>query len=182
MRLNWYRWAEGGVYAMACWLALGGGLILLCLIALTCVSIVGRALVPLNIGIGPIQGLYDITEIGMAVAVFAFLPWCHLQQAHVSVDLCKRALPDGVNRLLDVLFNGAMLGVAGLGAWRLYLGMLDKISYGETTLIAQIPVWIGYAGSLAGAVGFVGVAVFCLLRALRCLAGQPNNEPSHVQH
>jgi len=64
-----------------------------------------------------------------------------------------------------------MAVVAIVGTYRLYLGMQDKLSFGETTLIAQIPVWQGYAAGLIGAAGFVVVALFCTLRAARRLAG-----------
>ncbi len=55
--------------------------------------------------------------------------------------------------------------VATVGSHRLYLGMQDKITYGETTLIAQIPGLAGYALALIGALGFVLVAIFCVIRA-----------------
>lgn len=157
---------------LASGLALIGGGVLLVIIALTCASIVGRALVPLDIGLGPIRGIYDITEIGMAAAIFAFLPWTQLHEAHARVDLFQPALPKQVNRFLDLVFNIAMLVVAWVGTQRLYLGMMDKLSFGETTLIAQIPVWQGYAAALVGGAGFVLVAAFCVLRSLRRLAGQ----------
>lgn len=152
-------------------LALLGGAILLVLTALTCVSILGRAAVPFDIGIGPIRGIFDMTEIGMAAAVFAFLPWAQLKETHARVDLFRWAMPGALDRFLDLLFNAAMAFVAAVGTWRLYLGMQDKLSFGETTLIAQIPVWQGYALSLIGAVGFVLVALFCVLRAARRLVG-----------
>lgn len=152
-------------------LALVGGLILLGLIALTCVSILGRALVPLGIGIGPIRGIYDMTEIGMAAAIFAFLPLAQFREAHARVDLFQAAIPPRVNLAFDVVFNAGMLLVAVIGTHRLYLGMIDKLGYGETTLIAQIPVWQGYATSLVGGIGFVIVAAFCMLRAVRRLFG-----------
>lgn len=151
-------------------LALAGGAVLLALIALTCVSIAGRALVPLDIGIGPIRGIYDITEIGMAAAVFAFLPWAQYSEAHARVDLFQRAIPKPLDRVLELLFNAAMTFVAGIGAWRLYLGLLDKQSYNETTIIAQIPVWQGFAASLVGAIGFVIVSGFCVIRSARRMA------------
>lgn len=156
---------------LAAGLALLGGGVLLIIVALTCVSIAGRALVPLDIGLGPIRGIYDITEIGMAAAIFAFLPWTQLREAHARVDLFQSALPGPLNRLLDLLFNAAMLVVAFVGTQRLYLGMMDKLSFGETTLIAQIPVWQGYAAALVGGIGFVIVAGFCVLRSLRRLMG-----------
>lgn len=158
-------------------LALAGGLVLLAIVALTCVSIVGRAFVPLDIGLGPIRGIYDITEIGMAAAIFAFLPWTQLREAHARVDLFATVMPRTLDRMLDLCFNIAMFLVALVGTHRLYLGMMDKLSYGETTLIAQIPVWQGYAASLVGGVGFILVAAFCMLRALRRLAGGQDEGP-----
>ncbi|MDU8912287.1 TRAP transporter small permease [Aestuariicoccus sp. MJ-SS9] len=152
-------------------LAILGGIVLLGIVVLTCISIAGRALIPLDIGLGPIRGIYDMTEIGMAAAVFAFLPWTQLREAHARVDLFQTVYPKGMNLFLDLLFNAAMFVVALVGTYRLYLGMLDKLSFGETTLIAQIPVWQGYAASLLGGVAFVLVAAFCILRSLRRLAG-----------
>ena len=160
-------WAE----RIAVTLALLGGAVLLGIVVLTCLSIAGRALIPLGLGLGPIRGIYDMTEIGMAAAVFAFLPWTQLREAHARVDLFQPALPKTVNLLLDLVFNSAMFTVALVGTYRLYLGMLDKQSFGETTLIAQIPVWYGYAASLLGGAGFVLVAAFCILRSLRRLTG-----------
>jgi TRAP-type C4-dicarboxylate transport system permease small subunit len=158
-------------HGIATLLALAGGGVLLCLVVLTCVSIIGRVFVPLDIGIGPIRGIYDMTEIAMAAAIFAFLPWAHLTEAHARVDLLEGAMPGWANKGLDLLFDIAMLAVAVVGTWRLYLGMLDKMSFGEVTLIAQIPVWQGYAAALAGGVGFVIISAFCVLRALRRVAG-----------
>ena len=74
-------------------LAYAGGGILIVITLLTCASIAGRAFVPLDVGIGPIRGIYDITEIGMAAAVFAFLPWAQLRETHARVDLFQAALP-----------------------------------------------------------------------------------------
>ena len=169
-----YRRLQILVELIARVLAIAGGAVLLCIIVLTCISIIGRALVPLNLGIGPIRGIYDMTEIGMAAAIFAFLPWAHLNEAHARVDLFQPMMPKSMDRFLDLAFNLAMLVVATVGTWRLYLGMQDKLSFGETTLIAQIPVWQGYAVSLLGAVGFIFVAAFCVLRSGRRMAGLPD--------
>lgn len=156
---------------IATMLAVTGGCMLLGIVGLTCVSIAGRALVPLDIGVGPIRGIYDITEIAMAAAIFAFLPLAQLREAHARVDLFETLLPKRFESVLDVLFNIGMFTAAAFGTHRLYLGMLDKMAYGETTLIAQIPVWQGYAASLVGGTGFVVVAAFCVLRSLRRTLG-----------
>lgn len=169
-----YRRLQIIVELIARVLALAGGAVLLCIIVLTCVSIIGRALVPFDFGVGPIRGIYDMTEIGMAAAIFAFLPWAQFNEAHARVDLFQPIMPKTMDRVLDLLFNVAMLVVAAVGTWRLYLGMQDKLSFGETTLIAQIPVWQGYGASLLGAVGFIMVAAFCVLRSGRRMAGLPD--------
>lgn len=153
-----------------------GGMILIALTIATCISIIGRALVPLDIGIGPIRGIYDITEIGVAAAVFAFLPWCQLNRGHASVDLFKPIYPRLMNQVIDVLVDAGMLIIAAVGAWRLYLGMLDKMRYGETTLIMQFPVWQAYLASLAGAAAFAVVAGFCVLRSFKALCRDTGDE------
>ncbi len=160
--------------------ALLGGVLLLGITAMTCLSIVGRALVPFGIGPGPVRGIYDYTEIGVAVAIFAFLPICQLNRGHASVDIFKPHFAPVVNRLLDLAMDAAMFGVALIGAQRLWLGMLDKRHYGETTLIAQVPVWQGYAASLVGAVAFALVAAFCVLRSARALARGGADPAGHV--
>ena len=166
-----YRILERIADLVARGLAIAGGMALLGLPLLTCYSIVGRALLPFGFGPGPIRGIYDITEIGIAAAIFAFLPWAQLSEAHARVDLFKWLMPKKFDQSLELLFSTGMTFVAAIGAWRLYLGMLDKHSYGETTLIAQIPVWQGYAAGLVGACGFVFVSAFCILRSLRRLTG-----------
>lgn len=174
-----YRSLNRLAEVIAAFLAMAGGALLLAIVAMTCVSIAGRALVPLDIGLGPIRGIYDITEIGMAAAIFAFLPWAQLREAHARVDLFEPTMPDKLNKVLDLVFNVAMFFVALVGTYRLYLGMLDKMSYGETTLIAQIPVWQGFAASLVGGIGFIIVSAFCILRSIRRLAGfRDQGEPA----
>lgn len=154
---------------LARYLALAGGIVLLVIVILTCVSIIGRALFTAGICCGPIRGIYDYTEIGVGAAIFAFLPWCQFRTGHAAVDLFKSALPDIVNRVLNLIIDAGMLVFAALIAHRLWLGMLDKQRYGETTLIAQVPVWIGYAACFVGALSFVVVAGFCVLRSGRNL-------------
>jgi TRAP-type C4-dicarboxylate transport system permease small subunit len=177
-----YRMIDRAAHGVAHRLALPAGAVLNALGVLTSVSIIGRALVGLDIGLRPIRGIYDMTEIGMAIAIFAFLPLAQIQDAHARVDLFKPAFPGRVNRLLDLVFDMAMAAVAVIGTWRLYLGMQDKIAFGETTLIAQIPVWWGYAAGLVGAAGFVFVAFFCVLRAARGIVVASPERTGRVEH
>lgn len=156
-----------GILAKA--MALLGGAVLIVLVIMTCLSIAGRALVPL--GTQPIKGDYELIEMGIAFAVFAFLPWCQYMRGHAVVNLLQPAYPRMMNRWIDVIADAAMFGAAVIIAWRLYAGLGDKIRFGETTFILQLPVWWAYAAGLVGAVVFALVAAFCLLRSIRIALG-----------
>lgn len=148
-------------------MALAGGLVLTALVVLTCISVVGRSLVPL--GLGPVPGDFEFVEMGVAFAVFAFLPWCQLTRAHASVELATRYFGRTANKVIDLIADILMLLAAALITWRLALGTLDKRSYQETTFILQTPVWWAYAACLLGAVVFTLVALYCAGRSLRAL-------------
>lgn len=157
----------GMMRALATTMALAGGLVLLALVALTCISVAGRALV--GLGLGPVPGDFELVEMGVAFAVFAFLPWCHLNRGHATVELLTRYLGRTANAWLDLMADLLMFLVAALIAWRLALGTLDKRSYHETTFILEVPVWWAYAACLLGAVVFTVVALYCVGRSLRAL-------------
>lgn len=176
-----YRFLSRSANLLAMGMALLGGIILTGITALTCISITGRALLPLDIGLGPIQGIYDITEMGVAAAVFAFLPWCQLQRQHAAVDLFAPAFPAVMNRIINLVVDIGMLLIASVCAWRLYLGMLDKFRYQETTLILQAPVWLGYLAGVLGFAAFALIAAFCSLRSGRALVLKLDNGGSHEQ-
>lgn len=159
------------VEALARWTALAGGFALICVVVMSCVSIVGRALGKFGFGLGPIQGDFELVEIGIGFAIFAFLPWCQLRRAHASVDLFQRMFGPILNRVIDIVADGLMLIIAALIAWRMWLGMLDKKSYTETTFILEFPVWISYGAAMIGASVFVVVAAFCVARSGRVLLG-----------
>lgn len=160
-----------GVGLLARAMAYTGGAVLLLLIALVCFSIVGRTLLPLGFGLGPVPGDVELLEMGMAFAIFAFLPWCQFSRGHARVDIFEPNFGRVFNHLIDVLADGLMAAASILIAWRLWLGMLDKKAYMESTFILQAPIWYAYAAAVLGAFCFVVISVFCVLRSLRALMG-----------
>ena len=171
MRL--YALADRVAGAIARLFGYAGGAVLLALVALTCISIVGRGLFTLGIGrefgIGPINGDFEMVELGIGFAIFAFLPWTQYSAAHARVDLFAPALGERASQALDVVAQLLLLGAAIVITWRLWLGMSDKLLYGETSMILQLPVWQAYAGGVAGSVGWTLVTLFCVWRAVRGL-------------
>lgn len=145
-------------------LAVTGGIVLVALTLMTLISVTGRSLI--SLGLRPISGDFEIVEGGMAFAVFAFFPWCHLNRKNITVDILTRYWPAGANRIIDFVTDTLMLTVAILIAWRHWDGMWDKIAYGETSFILEYPIWWGYAGAMLGAAVFVFVSLYCFVRSI----------------
>jgi TRAP-type C4-dicarboxylate transport system permease small subunit len=102
-------------------------------------SILGRWLLA-----RPIPGDYELSQLGTAVAVAAFLPYCTLRGGHVLVDFLTAKAPERLRAALDAAGSLAVAAVGFLVAWRLALGMADLRQYGETTMVLAIPTWYAY--------------------------------------
>ena len=171
-------------------MAICGGLVLTVLIVLICISVIGRslngllhgwigALVPgvsawaLDLGVGPINGDFELVEAGVAFAIFAFLPLCQISAGHASVDIFTAKLPTRINRLLqlaiDVIFAVVLIAIA----YQLYNGMLSKQRYGDTTFLLQFPIWWAYAASLSGSILTAVISFYVAgIRALELMRGE----------
>lgn len=149
---------------LAEFLAATGGAVLVLAVGLTCISIGGRALVP--VGLGPIPGDVELVEIAVGFSVFSFFPWCQYKDSHARVDLLERVLSRTVAWGLQVLSDSLMLLASSLIGLTLFQGMLDKREFGETTFILRIPLWPGYALCLVCAAAAVFISGVCLLRTI----------------
>ncbi len=159
-----YHSISSGLDQLCRGLAILGGGVLVAVMVIVVVSVSGRALI--DLGLGPIPGDFELVEVGTAIAVFSFLPWCQLKRGHVSVDVLQTVIGRRGDAVLSVLYNLLMTGVAGLILWRLWAGMQDKITYSETTFILQFPVWWGYAACVPIAGVFVLVSAWTVVRSV----------------
>ena len=149
------------IYPLSQALAWFGALVLVVLSVMTVLSIVGRALS--FFGLGPVPGDFELVEAGTALAVFCFLPWCHLKGGHALVDMFWKSYPLAMRRVLEILSDALMLTVWLLLVWRMGLAMMDFRDNGEVSFILQMPVWWGYAAS------FVPAVLGCVVYAWRLL-------------
>jgi len=166
---------EKFVRQIANWSAAAGGVALVALILMTCISIAGRAFA--FAGLGPVKGDFELLEAGTAFCVFAFLPICQLRAAHATVDVFTSPLPDKANRLLIAFWEIVYALVMALIAWRLYEGMITKLGNGETTFLLQFPIWWAFAGSLVPAVIAVIVAFWSAFDRCRALVTGHDTRP-----
>ncbi|WP_298974717.1 TRAP transporter small permease [uncultured Roseobacter sp.] len=171
--------------------AIIGGLVLVGLIILTTLSIVGRSLnkmlhsdgaesllggfaqTLLDLGIGEVNGSYELLEAGVAFAIFSFFPICQLYGAHATVDIFTSKLPGRLHRAIVAFWEVVLTAALLLISWRLYEGMQRYIGNGETTLFLQFPVWWAYSASFAASVVTCIVAVYCaVMRIGESLSGR----------
>ncbi|MDE2912988.1 MAG: TRAP transporter small permease [Paracoccaceae bacterium] len=145
-------------------LAIAGGLIMIGVVAMTGASVLGRHLFD-----APIPGDYEITELACGVAVFAFFPYCHMNNANIVVEFFTGRMQTRYKTALDTAHSLAFAVVAALISWRLFVGGMHKFADGETTLFLGVPIWLGYFSALPGAVLLTVVCVWVFYRHLRAL-------------
>lgn len=143
-------------------LALFGGLVLAAIMLMMGVSILGRALFS-----APVPGDFELVELGTGVAIFCFLPYCQLTRGNVLVDIFTAGLPPRAKSGLDLIGNILYTLLAGLLAWQLLHGGLEIRSYQETTMVLQVPIWLGYIPAVIG-MGILTLA--CAFTVWRSLA------------
>jgi TRAP-type C4-dicarboxylate transport system permease small subunit len=137
--------------------ALAGGVLLLGVVAVNTWSIASRAL-----GGRPFAGAFELTEVGVAVAVFTFLPYCQLVGANVTADIfTARAAPRTV-AALALLASVVALGFALLLAQRMYLGLIDQRAFGYATTILNVPIWWAFV-PIVGSLGLLALAALVTL-------------------
>lgn len=149
------------VYGLSRAMAWFGAVVLSIIALMSVASIIGRALS--GFGLGPVPGDFELVEAGTALAVFCFLPWCHLKGGHAVVDMLWNSYPPSMQRVLNVLSNALMFVVWVLLVWRMGLAMNEYRHNAEVSFILQMPVWWGYAASMPAAV------VGCIAYAWRLL-------------
>ncbi len=187
--------AESSMHHAIGWLARGtavtGGFVLIVLIALTTLSIIGRALndmlhteaantllggfaqTLLDLGVGEVSGSYELLEAGVAFAIFSFFPICQLYTGHATVDVFTSHLPQRVTRALMAFWEVVLTAVLILISVQLFGGVQRYYGNGETTFFLQFPVWWAYAASFAASVVTCVVAVYCaVMRLGECLTGR----------
>ncbi len=172
-------------------MAVVGGVVLTAVVLLTCASVAGRllntilhsdlvqALVPglagwlLEAGVGPILGDVELVEAGVGFAIFAFLPLCQITGGHASVDIFAAKFPRRFNRFMQIVVEVVFALVLILIAWRLFVGMQEKLRYNETTFMLMMPVWWSYAASFTAAAvaALIGVYV-AVARVFETVSGR----------
>jgi len=128
----------GLVSRIITWWALAGGIVLLLVVLMHTWSVIGN-----NFGT-PFPGDFEMTEIGIAIAAFAFLPYCQLTGTNVTADIFTSGMSTRWVAILTLIGSVVAFLFSLLLLWRMYAGMLDQKNYGYETAVLQFPNWIGW--------------------------------------
>ena len=146
--------------AATVWAVLGGFL-LLAVVAVNAVSVLGGLFGT------SFAGDFELTEMGVAIAVFAFLPYCQLTDANVTADIFTARASPRVVAGLRALASLVAFGFGGLLLWRMYPGMVDQRDYHASTAILQIPIWWAYLPILVSLLLLAATAALTFIEDLR---------------
>ncbi len=189
------------IHSLARGTALVGGLVLVVIILMTTASIIGRSTnkllhgtffqeklagfsqFVLDLGVGEINGNYELLEAGVAFAIFSFLPVCQLYGAHATVDIFTGFLPSTVNRWIAAFWELVLTAVIILLIVQLFGGMERYIRNGQTTLFLQFPVWWAYALSFAAGLVACIVSIYCfVMRVIEAFSDKSLLPSEHGEH
>lgn len=135
--------------------ALAGGAILAAITLMSVASIGGRLVNR------PIQGDFELVQVGCAVAIAFFLPWCQLAGENIIVDFFTARASERAQRSLGAAGGLLLAAAMALLAWRTGAGTLAMKAGGEVSMIMGFPLWVAYAAmtpafALAAAAGLHG--------------------------
>ena len=123
--------------------ALIGGLLLVVVVLVNSLSILSGILFN-----KPFPGDFELTEIGIGIAAFCFLPYCQLTGANVSADIFTSRMSPFGRHLLELTAAVIAASFAMLLLWRMSVGLGDYIEYEEITGVLSIPIWWAFVPAL----------------------------------
>lgn len=146
-------------------LALAGGAIAIAVAGIVVASVLGRWLFA-----APIPGDFELVQIGTAIAVFAFLPYCQIVRGNIVVDTFTARLPARLRGRMDAIWDVVYAAAMALVAVCLTRGTLDTFASQEVSMVLRIPVWPGVA---FGAVSCAYLAIVALATACDLFRTRP---------
>jgi TRAP-type C4-dicarboxylate transport system permease small subunit len=117
-------------------IAILGGLISIAVAILVVASVIGRRFYN-----APINGDFELVQMGTAISVFAFLPYCQARRGNIVVDTFLTWLPRRAIDCVDAFWDLVYAGMMGLLAACLFTGALEHYRSGQTTMLLQITIW-----------------------------------------
>ncbi|WP_323036828.1 TRAP transporter small permease [Pararhodobacter sp.] len=110
----------------------------------------------------PFGGDFELTQMGIAIAAFAFLPYCQLTGANVTADIFTANASPRTIAIFAVAASVVALMFGLLLLYAMYGGMVSQRQYNYTTAILQVPIWWAYVPGLLS-LALLAIASFITL-------------------
>lgn len=109
--------------------------VLMLLMIITFIDVLGRYLFS-----APLPGAFELTEIMMAMLIFAGLPLVLRANQHVSVNLIVGILSPKILHLQRLITQAIMAVVLAVMAWRMWIKAAEMLEQGDETAYLLLPI------------------------------------------
>lgn len=151
--------------------ALAGGLLLLAIVLANAYSLAADILFK-----QPLRGDFELVTVGVAVAAFAFLPYCQITGANVTADIFTQNAGPRTVAALGLLSAIIALAISVLLLWRMSAGLISLREYSETTEVMGFVIWYAYVPIV---VSLALLAIACLISVYDSVRGvKPARRPT----
>jgi TRAP-type C4-dicarboxylate transport system permease small subunit len=117
-----------------------------------------------------LSGDFEMVQMAVALAIFAFLPYTQLRRANMLVDTFTSRLSAVANARIDAFWDVVYAAAALLLGWRLAVGAGDAIASRTSSMVLGLPV--GWAIMACAA-----MAILLALAALVTAVGRFGKQP-----
>ena len=121
----------------------------------------------------PVPGDFEFVQMGTALIVFAYLPFCQIERGNIVVDAFTGHLPQRVRDRIDAVWDIVYAAVIGVIAYAMIQGVVDAWRSGEETMVSRVPLWPALAVCTTLAAFLSLVALYTAQRLARGRAGAP---------
>jgi len=139
--------------------------------------ILDKALLTLGIDALGLQvpGLAELAGFLLLGATFTGLAYTLTVGGHIRVDLLHRALPEKVQRALDIVVVVIALAITAFATWFSVLLTYDSYDFGDVSIgMVPVPLWIPQAVMVVG-------LVWLLIALLDALVGLITGRITHLK-
>ena len=150
------QWVERVTAPPNKWLHWIAMILLLMLMFITVGDVVGRYMVGIIPGLGPIPGTFELTEFMLAVAVLTAIGHTQVKGGHISIDLIITRFPPRVQAIIDAVTNFLTLAIFVLVTWQTIKYAQLLYSSNDVSAVLRLPV---YPFLIVAA---IGCFMFCL--------------------
>ena len=109
--------------------------VLMLLMIITFIDVLGRYLFS-----APLPGAFELTEIMMAMLIFAGLPLVSRANQHVTVNLIVGILSPKILHLQRLITQAIMAVVLAVMSWRMCVKAAEMLEQGDETSYLMLPI------------------------------------------